>query len=54
MKGRRIPFMSQSLLSYDGFTGKSKAFYLRRELQGVGVNLYCLVMDLQVKVKHFI
>ena len=26
MKGRRIPFMSQSLLFYYGFTGKSKAF----------------------------
>ena len=26
MKGSRIPFMSQSLLSYDGFTGKVKPF----------------------------
>jgi len=25
VKGRRIPFMSQSLLSYDGLTGKSNA-----------------------------
>ena len=27
VKGHRIPFMSQSLLPFDGFTGKSKAIY---------------------------